>query len=198
MRDLSAARTSAILESCALARPLPPLTRLALRGAPATLRAAAGALGLEAVAEPCRASWSISRALLWLGPDERLLLDEQRGESVRELLERALGSQPHSLVDVSHAMTALEISGPGAATALNLGCPLDFEPDRFPVGMCTRTLFAKAQIVLWRTGAESFRLEVARSFGPYVAKLLALAARESGPRPDQDFGRSLAGSYSAR
>jgi sarcosine oxidase subunit gamma len=178
MRDLSAARTSAILESSAIARPLPPLTRLALRGAPEALRAAAGALGLEAVGEPCRAAWSTTRALLWLGPDERLLLDEQRSESVRELLERALGSQPHSLVDISHGMTALEISGPGAATALNLGCPLDFDPGRFPVGMCTRTVFAKAQIVLWRTATDSFRLEVARSFGPYVAKLLALAARE--------------------
>lgn len=184
MRDLSMARASPVLESSGIARPLPPLTRLALRGAPDALRAAAGALGLEAVGEPCRAAWNDSRALLWLGPDERLLLDEQRTDAVRERLERALGSLPHSLVDVSHGMTALEIAGPGAATALNLGCPLDFAPGPFPVGMCTRTVFAKAQIVLWRTGAESFRLEVARSFGPYVSQLLALAASETGPHPD--------------
>ncbi len=183
MRDLASARSSPVLETSSVARPLPALSRFSLRGAPEALAAAAAALGLEAVGEPCRAAWNASRALLWLGPDERLVLDEQDGEKVRELLETALASLPHSLVDVSHGMTALEVAGPGAATALNLGCPLDFDAAAFPVGMCTRTVFAKAQIVLWRTGTESFRLEVGRSFGPYVSKLLALAARERAASP---------------
>jgi sarcosine oxidase gamma subunit len=34
---------------------------------------------------------------------------------------------------------------------------------------------------LWRTGPETFRVEVARSFAPYVTKILALAAREPMP-----------------
>ncbi|MDE2261370.1 MAG: sarcosine oxidase subunit gamma, partial [Gammaproteobacteria bacterium] len=51
----------------------------------------------------------------------------------------------------------------------------------FPVDMCTRTVFAKAQIVLWRTGPETFRVETGRSFAPYVTKILALAAREPLP-----------------
>ena len=44
--------------------------------------------------------------------------------------------------------------------------------------MCTRTMLAKAEIVLWRTAAEQFRLEVWRSFAAYVTEYLAAAARD--------------------
>jgi sarcosine oxidase subunit gamma len=44
--------------------------------------------------------------------------------------------------------------------------------------MCTRTVFAKAEVVLWRTGADAFHVEVWRSFAPYVLGLLEEAARE--------------------
>jgi sarcosine oxidase subunit gamma len=45
--------------------------------------------------------------------------------------------------------------------------------------MCTRTVLAKAEVVLWRTGVESFRLDVARSFVAYVSQFLAEAVRSS-------------------
>ena len=44
--------------------------------------------------------------------------------------------------------------------------------------MCTRTLFAKADIVLWRTAADAFHVEMWRSFGDYVRALLAEVARD--------------------
>ncbi len=43
--------------------------------------------------------------------------------------------------------------------------------------MATRTLFDKAEIVLWRLGATEFRVEVARSFSPWLAAALEEAAR---------------------
>ena len=61
---------------------------------------------------------------------------------------------------------------------LNAGCPLDIHPQAFPVGMCTRTLLAKAEIVLWRTAETSFRVEAARSLAPYVGRFLAQAERD--------------------
>jgi sarcosine oxidase subunit gamma len=48
----------------------------------------------------------------------------------------------------------------------------------FPVDACTRTVFAKAEIVLWRTGLDAFRVEVARSYCRYVVDLLGEVARE--------------------
>jgi sarcosine oxidase subunit gamma len=95
------------------------------------------------------------------------------------LLQRALAGMTHSLVDTSHAQAAFEVSGAQAATALNTGCPLNLVPLSFPVDMCTRTVFAKAQIVLWRTGPKTFRVKTGRSLAPYVTQILALAARES-------------------
>ncbi len=46
--------------------------------------------------------------------------------------------------------------------------------------MCTRTIFAKAEIVLWRTAPDAFRIEVWRSFAPYVLGLLDEAIMEYG------------------
>ena len=70
------------------------------------------------------------------------------------------------------------MSGPQAGAILNAGCPLDFDPAAFPTGMCTRSLFGKADIIIWRTGADEFRLEVWRSFADYVSALLREAARD--------------------
>lgn len=180
MVDLSTARQQQVVASSPLLRPLPPASRLVLRGGPQVLAAAADALGLPHIETACRAVRNDGRAALWLGPDERLLIGAaDDGQKMSDSLQRALAGMPHSLVETSHAQTAFELSGPRAAVALNTGCPLDLDPASFPVEMCTRTVFAKAQIVLWRTGPETFRVEAARSFAPYVTKILALAARES-------------------
>ena len=54
---------------------------------------------------------------------------------------------------------------------------LELDARAFPVGMCTRTMLAKAEVVLWRTAAEVFRIEVWRSFAAYASQFLAEAAR---------------------
>jgi sarcosine oxidase, subunit gamma len=177
--DLSTARQQSPLASSPLLRQLPPGSRFVLRGGAQVLAAAADALGLPRNETACRAVRNDGRAALWLGPDERLLLGPADAtQEMSGLLQAALAGMPHSLVEISHAQTAFEVSGARAATALNTGCPLDLDPASFPVDMCTRTVFAKAQVVLWRTGSETFRVETARSFAPYVTKILALAARE--------------------
>ncbi len=178
--DLSTARQPPALALSPLLRQLPPATRLVLRGGSEVLAGAAAALGLQYSETPCRAVHGDGRAALWLGPDERLLLGAaDAAEEMTALLQRALAGMPHSLVETSHAQAAFEVSGARAAVTLNAACPLDLDLGAFPVDMCTRTVFAKAQIVLWRTGPEAFRVETGRSFSPYVTKILALGARES-------------------
>jgi sarcosine oxidase subunit gamma len=179
MADVSALRRPPIIAASPLLRLQPPAARHILRAAPTVLEAAGAALGLSLSMPACRASIAATRAALWLGPDERLLLGEASSaiETVSRL-RQALQQQPHSLVDVSHRQVALTITGPQAATVLAAGCPLDLDPAAFPVGMCTRTVLAKAEIVLWRTSAEVFHLEVWRSFAAYVTEFLAEVARE--------------------
>jgi sarcosine oxidase subunit gamma len=116
---------------------------------------------------------------LWLGPDEQLLLAPE-GFDLAAALKPALRDLPHSLVDVSHRQTAFQVSGPNATTLLNAGCPLDLDESAFPVGMCTRTVMVKAEIVLWRTSQTAFHVEVWRSFADYVSSFLAEVAREFG------------------
>jgi sarcosine oxidase subunit gamma len=170
-------RLGAQVIACVFVRQLAPAMRYVLRGGPQVMAAAGRALGLEISTVPCRAAGTGAVAALWLGPDEQLLLAPE-GNDPAGALEPALRELPHALVDVSHRQTALEISGPHATALLNTGCPLDLDPSSFPVGMCTRTVFAKAEIVLWRTSEEVFHLEVWRSFAAYVSGLLAEAARE--------------------
>jgi sarcosine oxidase, subunit gamma len=179
MSEPSGQRQPPRIAASALLRMLPPATRHVLRGAPAALTAAGEALGLSLSMPACRASVHGGRAALWLGPDERLLLgeDSSAAETERQL-GQALGDQPYSLVDVSHRQLALAIAGPQAATLLAAGCPLDLDRDAFPVGMCTRTVLAKAEIVLWRVADDRFHLEVWRSFAAYVSGVMAEAARD--------------------
>ena len=153
---------------------LPFATRFILRGG----EEIAGPVGAGfGVAPPTRPLASVSegpRAALWLGPDEWLLIAEDEPEGLFERLEAALAGVFHALIDVSHRQTGLEIAG--AARLLAAGVPLDLDLSAFPVGMVTRTLLLKAEITLWRREPERFRLEVSRSFAPYVAAALTQAA----------------------
>lgn len=159
--------------------PLPPLSRFLLRGRDAAAEAAAAPLGFAVPREACRAAVAGDRAALWLGPDEWLVLAPvDEAEGLRGALTHALAELPHGLVDVSHRQIALEVVGAGAATLLEAGCPLPLHAAAFPVGMCTRTVLGKAEIVLWRTAPGRFHLEVWRSFADYAWRLLDQSRRD--------------------
>jgi sarcosine oxidase subunit gamma len=117
------------------------------------------------------------RAALWLGPDEWLVIEEGR-----DALPVALSGVKafHSTVDVSHRNLGILVAGRGAAATLASGCPRDLSQAAFPIGSCARTVLGKAEIVVWRTGEEAFRVECWRSFSDYVFIFLAEAARDAG------------------
>jgi len=178
MPDLTSARHAPLLAMSPGVRPLPPVARWILRGGTKVRMAAERGLSLEFPAMACRAVAQGERAALWLGPDEWLLIAGGRAaDAAQAALGSALAGLAHSLVDVSHRQVALEVSGAQARSLLAAGCPLDLDPDAFPLGMCTRTMLGKAEVVLWRSAADVFRIEVWRSFAPYVSAFLAEAAR---------------------
>ncbi len=151
----------------------------------AQARVAAGTTwGVPFSEESCRAHLVDERATLWLGPEEHLMWQASREVPLPiEELEQALSPYPHSLVDVSHRQVALEIFGPHAATILAGACPLDLDLREFPVHMCTRTVLAKVDVVLWRTGTETFHIEVGPSLLRYAQDLLMEIGREFTPAP---------------
>jgi sarcosine oxidase, subunit gamma len=145
------------------------LARFVFQGDAAARAAAGRAFGVALPEDACRANAAGNRAALWLGPEEHLLLapDESQARITAEF-ENALIGIPHSLVDVSQRQVAIIVAGPTARDVLAGGCPLDLDPESFPVGMCTRTLFRKAEMLLWRTSAQEYHLEVGRTFAGYV------------------------------
>ena len=152
----------------------PHAVRLSVR-ADAPAAASIGlTLGVLFGTVPCRAVTANGRTALWLGPDEWLVL----APATERELAKGIGAGLASIVDLSHAYIGIEVLGPRAAWCVNAFNALDLADHAFPVGACTRTLFGKAEIVLWRPEAERFRIEVARSYGPYVWQCLNEASWE--------------------
>jgi sarcosine oxidase subunit gamma len=179
MVDL-AVRQAPAVPSTPWLRPLPAATRFSFFGDARAQALAEVTWQVPFSARALRAKVRDRRASLWVGPDEYLLiaLGEDNAAELAASLALALVDLPHSLVDISHRQIALEVRGPHAEAILNGGCPLDLDIAKFPVGMCTRTVFAKAEIVLWRTAPDVFHVEVWRSFADYLTALLVEIARD--------------------
>lgn len=165
---------NAVQSAAVTLAPVPPLTRLVVRAGGAAAIRIGDRLGVALPTVPFRITEYRGRFALWLGPDEWLVL-------AAEGAELPTTDAAASIVDVSHAITGITVTGSRAAWTINSFCALDLHPPAFPVGMCTRTVFAKAQIVLWRTATDAFRIEVPRSFAPYVWGCLEEARREFLP-----------------
>ena len=146
--------------------------------------AVSAALGLEPVVEPLTATRKRDVSILWLGPDEWLVVTpDRRIERIEHALRDALDGQYAAVTDVSHSRTILALSGPPARAVLAKGCPLDFHPRVFGPGHCAQSRLAKCQVLIHQTSAEpAFELYVHRSFAPYAWTWLEDAGREFGVR----------------
>jgi sarcosine oxidase subunit gamma len=159
----------------------PHLARFVLQAQSNELNRAAQALGVT-IPDPLRATSHKDRHILWQGPYEWLVLDLPSNMTVIDTtIKKALSGHAYSLVDVSHRNQALLLTGQGVESLLSTGCMLDLSLKKFPVGMTTRTLFAKAEITLWRQDENTFHIEFWRSFAPYLIGLLQQGAASALP-----------------
>ena len=119
-------------------------------------------------------------AVLWLGPDEWLVVaPDGRNETLCAELRTTLAGTHHSVVDLSANRTIIEIAGSDARLALAKGCPLDLHGSAFKPPQCAQTLLAKSQMILQSVDAKPvFRVFVRASFAAYVAEWLLDAAAE--------------------
>ncbi len=123
--------------------------------------------GLETLPSLLRATGITGGSLLCIAPGEALLVRETGAD-----FPENGGLAENLFIEISHSMTGFHLSGTRAEALLALGCPLDMQLPAFPVGMVTRTVFAKFDLILWRTGPVDFRLLVARSVSfAFVAHL---------------------------
>lgn len=122
-------------------------------------------------------------AVLWLGPDEWLVVGPQdSAERIEPELGEALGDEHGAITDVSAHRTTIEVVGPRARDVLAKGCSLDLHPRSFGPDQCAQTLLARAQVVLVcrDSAVPRYWVMVRSSFARYVADWLADAAAEYG------------------
>lgn len=153
--------------------PADPAFRLSLRARPDAVGALSKALGVTLPSKPKMSETKGSRVALWLGPDEWLILDSAKNP----MDDAAKAKVLNSAVDVSHRNTAIIVAGAAAEATLSAGCPQNLSLKAFPVGACSRTILGKSEIVILRTGPQTFRVECWRSFSDYVMTYLSEAAR---------------------
>jgi len=112
------------------------------------------------------------REVLWLGPDEWLVVagSEEAPDVVADL-EASLAGMHRSVVDVSANRAVIELAGAGRLELLSSACPIDLDPRSWTEGRCAQTLFGAAQVLLQERQADT-RLFVRPSFANYVVDLL--------------------------
>jgi len=153
------------------ARELVFLAQVDVRADPST----AARLGFPA--QPNTVASGPDRDILWLGPDEWLVVGLGRtAESLVAELETSLGGVHHSVVDVSANRTGIELAGPSRHELLSTACPIDLHPRSWTDGRCAQTVFGAAQILLQEREGTT-RVFVRPSFADYIVDLL-LAASE--------------------
>jgi sarcosine oxidase, subunit gamma len=146
----------------------------------------ATAIGAMLPSEPGEVVVTNDLLVLWLGPDEWLIIGPAGTQDrIEATLNSAMGGAFGAVVDVSAHRTIIEVSGDCARDLLSTGCALDLHPRVFPAGKCASTMLARAQVVLvCRDAGESrYWVLVRASFARYLADWLADAAVEYAPDP---------------
>lgn len=139
------------------------------------LRADPSSVPFEPPAPNSTTTWD-GRDVLWLGPDEWLVVGEPGTEgSIQRELEGAMMDHHHSVVDVSANRIVFDVSdGPDALAG---GCGLDLDPDRWLPGLCAQTVFGHAQVILQQLDERTTRVFVRPSFADYFVDRLTAEQR---------------------
>jgi sarcosine oxidase subunit gamma len=109
--------------------------------------------------------------VLWLGPDDWLVVGEPGTEALVERdLEDAIVGDHRSVVDVSANRIVFDLAE--GLDVLASGCGLDLDPSRWRPGMCAQTLFGGAQVILHQLDERTTRVFVRPSFVGYFMERL--------------------------
>ena len=161
----------------------PHLGKINLRGHPgdvAFMEAVAEILGARPPVEANRVCAAGEHNILWLGPNEWLIVTpEGRQGEVEAALAAALEGRHVSIVDTTDARTTIRLHGANARDVLMKGCPLDLDPRVFGPGQCAQSILARADILVHQLDdAPTYDIYVLCSFARYLWDWLADAAKE--------------------
>lgn len=159
------------------------LGHLNLRGNvndPDFLNGVKNALALDLPLSPCSSMQNANTTIMWLSPDEWLILVDGGTEAaVEEKLRRSLRGH-FAVSDISGAQTMLEISGKDCLQLLQKSIGYDLHLHSFPINKVIGTAFAKSSAHIRRTGEHDFQLIIRRSFADYIWLWLQQSSKEYG------------------
>lgn len=169
------------LTLCELAVP----GQINLRGNPSDplfLEAAAGALGTTLPLTPNTLNTNEALRVVWLGPDEWLILTAPGDEAALiGTLGEKLSGQHAAVTDVSGNRALIRLSGEMATEVLAKGCSIDLHPKVFVPGSCAQTLLGLSGILLIKVDdTPTYDILPRRSFGEYTWMWLSDAMSEFG------------------
>jgi heterotetrameric sarcosine oxidase gamma subunit len=119
----------------------------ALRGRARELERLAHERGVL-LAAPGRAVLAADQLSLCVRPQRWLLLSPPGSPGASAAIWQAACAGVGTAVDLSCALSALQLDGPAAREVLVRGCRLDLEPQAFPLGHAAATIMAQVSVIL--------------------------------------------------
>jgi sarcosine oxidase, subunit gamma len=134
--------------------------------------------GLPLPLEPNRVAAMGPTRMLWLGPDEWLVVVEGAASDLLPRLERAVERRRAAVTDLSSSRAIVQIAGPRARALLETGCGLDLHPRAFRAGQCAQTLLHRVPVILDQVSdAPGYRVLARRSYARWLCAVLIDAAQ---------------------
>ncbi|WP_430709494.1 sarcosine oxidase subunit gamma [Mesorhizobium captivum] len=110
-------------------------------------------------------------AIIWLGPDELLIVHDRDVAPVEDMYSQATKHKmPCLVLDVSDQRTIFRLQGAGAKNVLSRGTSIDLRVDRLLIGECRQTLLAGVVVIIHRFEELGYDLYVDQTYRDYLSK----------------------------
>jgi len=173
--------------------PLGGGTRFILRGDAAAIGPKLADAGVILPETACAMAATDMARVLWLGPDEWMILPgDGQAASVVQAVRSALSDTHHQLVDVSEYYTEIGVSGVRARDLLARLTTLDMHPRGLQPGDVKGSMFGRVPALLRLAPdsvPEEFTVTIRWSHADYLWCLLARAGREFGLPAQEPIGK---------
>ena len=132
-------------------------------------------LGIILPNKACSTSSKEKFTLLWLGPNEWLLVSNNeipKETNVYELeqilFDNISKTNIGAITNVTDHFTIFKLSGSNIFEVLSKGCPFDFSPENFGDNKVVQTILNHVDVTIHRKSGNDVDLYVRRSFAGYL------------------------------
>ena len=157
------------------------LGKLNLRASKSASTQVKSVIGCAFPAAANRFSSAGERHVVWLGPDEFLIICEAgKDAELASTLESTLKTQHCAVTNITDALAAFHLKGTAVRQVLAKGCAIDLHPGSFTSGDAAQTLLSHAAVTMLAVAENELIVICRTSFAPYLHDWLLDAALEYG------------------